>query len=535
MPTASRCRMSSCLPKTSSSKGGYRVVSRVISGDTGGFEMRGLAPGQILLRAEPGSGASRNALVSHPPAYFPGVFERRDARRIDVKAGQIIELDFHMPPVYIGSIKTIVSGPQGFTLEHVRVIRPETNWIRNVKIDDGVGYADDLREGRYVVVARGRSRDSLLAASQIVQITGGEVRVTLNLAPAARVSGRIIAERGGMPPIDSVRVVATWTDGNIALDPLARDESYVSADGSFGIDGLFGMRTFQVVGLPGDWKVSAVRQGPSDITSSGVDLAAGSAIELSIVLSQQARATPRPEPPPLNPGTSSIHGRVIDALTGKPIEGAEVRLIDTTIEQEKKEIAGRTVTTRSFTRSGKTLTGGDGRYTFDGIRAGAYRLMVTHRMYLLSCMAPAALRGQCDVITVDTDQRVADANMLLTPGGIIRGRVLDKDGQPLEGGLVKAEVDQPLQGANTATTGADGRFEITSVPPGQMLIRVDPPGGGPAWHRTMYYPGVPSRDEAQPVTTEIGGTVEIELRLRDIPVAAIRATLSAPKASACRR
>lgn len=208
---------------------------------------------------------------------------------------------------------------------------------------------------------------------------------------------------------------------------------------------------------------------------------------------EQARPARFPEPPPLNPGTSSIHGRVIDALTGKAIEGAEVRLIDTTIEQEKKEMAGRTVMTRSFTRSGKTLTGGDGSYTFDGIRAGAYRLLVTHRMYLLSCMAPAALRSQCDVITVDSDQRVADANMSLTPGGIIRGRVLDKDGQPIEGGQVKAEVDQPLQGANTATTGADGRFEITSVPPGQMLIRVDPPGGRPAWHRTMYYPGVHSR------------------------------------------
>lgn len=242
-------------------------------------------------------------------------------------------------------------------------------------------------------------------------------------------------------------------------------------------------------------------------------------------------AQPRPmrfEPPPLIAGTSSIHGRVIDALSGRPIEGAEVRLIDTAVEQETKEIGGRTVTTRSFARSGKTLTGNDGSYTFDGIRAGAYRLLVTHRMYLLSCMAPAALRGQCDVISVDTDQHVADANMSLTPGGIIRGRVLDKDGQPLEGGLVKVEVDQPLQGANSATTGADGRFEITSVPPGQMLIRVDPPGGRPAWHRTMYYPGVHSRDEAQPVTTEVGGTVEIELRLRDIPVAMIRATLSGP-------
>src|SRR5688572_19491895 len=82
---------------------------------------------------------------------------------------------------------------------------------------------------------------------------------------------------------------------------------------------------------------------------------------------EQTRPAGIPEPPPLHPGTSSIHGRVTDALTGKPIEGAEVRLIDTTVEHEKKEIAGRTVTTRSFTRSGKTLTGSDGKYGFDGI------------------------------------------------------------------------------------------------------------------------------------------------------------------------
>jgi hypothetical protein len=262
-----------------------RVVSRVISGDTGGFEMRRLSPGQVLLLAEPGSGASRNALVSHPTAYFPGVFDRRDARRIDVKAGQIIELDFHMPPVYIGSIKTIVSGPEGFTLEQVRVIRPEANWIRNVTIaDDGVGYADDLREGRYIVSVRGRSRESPLAAFQVVQMRRGETPVRLPLESTARVSGRIIAGPGGMPPFNNVRVVATWTDGNIALDPLARDESSVGADGSFTIDGLFGMRTFQVAGLPDGWQVSAVRQGPSDITSSGVDLAPGSAIEISIVV-----------------------------------------------------------------------------------------------------------------------------------------------------------------------------------------------------------------------------------------------------------
>lgn len=261
----------------------------------GAFEITGVPAGKMMIRAEPrvmigvvNGQSTRNPPVQHPPAFFPGVLDRLDAWPIDVKPGEIIELDFHMPPIFIGSIKTAVSGPEGYTLDHLRVIRPEANQIKNVKIsDDGVGYADSLREGRYVVSARGRSRDSLLAASQMVQMTGGEFAVALQLEPAARIHGRIIGERGGLPPIANTRVVAAWTDGTIDLDPLARDEGHVGADGSFTIDGLFGRRMFRVAGLPANWQVAAIRQGRSDITSSGIDLVPGTATEISIVVAQR--------------------------------------------------------------------------------------------------------------------------------------------------------------------------------------------------------------------------------------------------------
>ncbi|MGH9218348.1 MAG: carboxypeptidase regulatory-like domain-containing protein [Vicinamibacterales bacterium] len=245
---------------------------------------------------------------------------------------------------------------------------------------------------------------------------------------------------------------------------------------------------------------------------------------------EQARPAGFREPPPLLTGTASIHGRVIDALSGKPVGGAEVRLVDTMIETETKEIRGRTVTTLTYARSGKAISDRDGSYTFDRIRDGTYRVFVTHRMYLPSCMGPALVRSQCDVINVVTEQRVEDANVSLSPGGIIRGRVLDKDGRAIEGANVRPEFADPMtQSANSATTGSDGGFEITSVPPGQALVRVDPPGGRPAWHRVMYYPGVHARDEAQPVTTEAGKATEIEILLRDIPTATIRTTLSGPE------
>jgi len=261
----------------------------------GAFEITGVPPGRMIIRAEPRvtigfvKGQSvRNPPVQYPPAFFPGVLDRLDAWPIDVKLGEIIELDFHMPPIFIGSIKTIVSGPDGYVIDRVRVMRPEANQIKNVTVSDaGVGYVDSLREGRYAVFARARSRDTLLAAHEFVHITGGEVAVSLSLAPTARVNGRVIGERGGLPPVADARIVATWTDGTIDLDPLARDEGHVGPDGSFTIEGLFGRRSFRVAGLPADWRVTAIRQGRSDITSSGVDLSPGTAIEISIVVAQR--------------------------------------------------------------------------------------------------------------------------------------------------------------------------------------------------------------------------------------------------------
>lgn len=248
--------------------------------------------GRIMLKAQPramivGDEPRLRRFVTHPPAYFPGVLDERDAWPIDVRPGEIVEFDFTMPPVPVGSIKTILSGPDGYALDHVRVTRPEAQQIRTVKMaDNGTGYVEGLREGRYIVSARARFRDEWLAAWAIVHLISGEMTVALDLQPAARVHGRILSERDGLPPFANTRVTAAWTDGTIDLDPLARDESPVSTDGSFSIDGIFGTRVFRVAGLAAGWQIVAVRHGRSDI-SSGIDLAPGSTTEVAIIVARR--------------------------------------------------------------------------------------------------------------------------------------------------------------------------------------------------------------------------------------------------------
>lgn len=272
--------------------GEFRATRTLSAAADGRFEFT-VTAGRIMLKAQPrsvivGDEPRSRKIINYPPAYFPGVLDERDAWPIDVKPGEIIEFDFNMPPVPVGSIKAIVTGPDGYSLEYVRVTRPEAKQIRTVKMsEDGVGYVESLREGRYIVSARARSRDDLLAASEIVHMTSGEIAVALDLKKAARVYGRVVSERDGLPPLAGARVAAAWTDGTIDLDPLARDEGQVTADGSFAIDGLFGTRVFRVIGLDPGWQVVTVRQGRTNISSSGLDLAPGATSEITIVVARK--------------------------------------------------------------------------------------------------------------------------------------------------------------------------------------------------------------------------------------------------------
>ena len=283
---------------------GDRDVFTVTAGhsdDEGRFTVSRVPAGTIVVRVtlqpvrktstrDPSdSGTRAPAIQAQPPVFFPGVIDRKDAWEIAIKPGEIIELDIHVPPVFVASIKTVVSGPDGYNLDQVRVMRPASNTIRNVRInEDGVGYADALREGRYAVAARGRSGGRSLAAWQIVDVVSGEVAVTLTLEPTARVNGRIVADGGTLPALGGgVRVVAAWTEAGVELDPLAADQALATVDGSFTIDGLFGTRIFRVSGLPPDWIVASVQHGRADVTDVGAQLAAGSDNEITIAIRQR--------------------------------------------------------------------------------------------------------------------------------------------------------------------------------------------------------------------------------------------------------
>ena len=246
----------------------------------GRFEIRGVPPESIFVAAEIHTAGGFTRI------YHPGVFSFADAQPIAIEPGSPIEIEIRIPEVTASSIAAPVSGPDGYQVDHVTLIMPETKIRLPVNLQEGVANVINLRPGRYTILARGMARGEPHAAFAFVDVQASDVEIPLMLEPAGNVNGRIIVERGGLPPVAGVRVAAVWTSEGVAVEP-SPDEIGVGPDATFRFTGLFGHRDFRVVGLPENWQVTAIRAGRSDITSSGLDIASGSTTELTIVVSRR--------------------------------------------------------------------------------------------------------------------------------------------------------------------------------------------------------------------------------------------------------
>lgn len=80
---------------------GERDVYGHSTGEDGGFDVKGVPPGQYLLHIN-----LENAKYEAKPYYYPGTFEREKAEKIRVGLGEQIEgLEFRLPPSFL--VRTI--------------------------------------------------------------------------------------------------------------------------------------------------------------------------------------------------------------------------------------------------------------------------------------------------------------------------------------------------------------------------------------------------------------------------------------------
>ncbi|HYP15279.1 MAG TPA: carboxypeptidase regulatory-like domain-containing protein [Bryobacteraceae bacterium] len=107
-------------------------------------------------------------------------------------------------------------------------------------------------------------------------------------------------------------------------------------------------------------------------------------------------------------------------------------------QDEDIPLPGARVTLKGAGESFTTVSGADGRYSFEGIRAGTYRLEAEKRMWTSSrAMAVDVNPGGC-----------ARRDLSLDSAGEVQGRVLDSRGNPVED--VRVELVRILPTGNIA-------------------------------------------------------------------------------------
>ena len=185
-------------------------------------------------------------------------------------------------------------------------------------------------------------------------------------------------------------------------------------------------------------------------------------------------------------GTATIRGVVLEAGTDKPIEHADVLIL------EPK---------RAFQL--RTRTGADGRYEFTGIAEGAYFVYASGEKYARNCYGATDPTGlTCLQVVVVPDQVKGDIDFTLKAGTRVHGVILDENGKPREAlqltaGLPSTTGTPRLIGV-LSSTNEKGEFEFANVPPGEFVLAaaVTVNVGGFVKTVPVYYPGVLAIDEA---------------------------------------
>jgi carboxypeptidase family protein len=201
-------------------------------------------------------------------------------------------------------------------------------------------------------------------------------------------------------------------------------------------------------------------------------------------------------------GTASIHGRVVEATTGRGLSRVEV------------------VAEAGGPASPSALTDGNGRYHLTSMPAGAYIVSATKANYLRFTWGQTRVDGPGKRITLAAGQELDNINLTLMRGGVITGRIVDEGGDPLPEVFVSAMRYQYIQGSRRliqsgrgGQTNDIGEFRLYGLSPGQYYVSATGRdyGGFDANDRTGYastfYPGTGNVAEAQRVTIAPAQTI----------------------------
>lgn len=206
---------------------------------------------------------------------------------------------------------------------------------------------------------------------------------------------------------------------------------------------------------------------------------------------------------PQSPQKQSIQGKVVDSKTSQPIRKVNV------------SISGGD----PFSSS-SVATAADGSFSFDNLNPGRYTVSLEHSGFVQSISD----RRQ-RTFTLQPGQSLTGLVFKLQPAGVISGKIVDPDGDPLPNVSVAAMPTTTAarnprqQSQGFGSTNDLGEYRISNLRPGKYLLSATPPrlqaftppqstaNNKPDEHlvySATYYPGAVDKAQAIPIDVHAG-------------------------------
>jgi|SRR5579871_275641 len=202
----------------------------------------------------------------------------------------------------------------------------------------------------------------------------------------------------------------------------------------------------------------------------------------------------------------TLEGTVTNAMTGGPVKKASVVLNRTDLP------SGLNVLPTSYS----TSTDAAGKFAMKDLEPGKYRMTVQRNGFVTMSYGARSPTSPGTTVALARGQKMTEVNFRLTPHGVVTGRILDEDGDPMPNvpvNLVRFQTRRGSQQVNMAggsgSTNDLGEYRIFGVPPGKYYLRAQ---GRPGMGGVMAMNAQDRSQNAQPeedyVATYFPGTID---------------------------
>lgn len=179
-------------------------------------------------------------------------------------------------------------------------------------------------------------------------------------------------------------------------------------------------------------------------------------------LAAQVAPGPAVAPPSVRPEDKcQLEGTVVNAVTGEPLKKVHLTL--------------RPLGAPNGVPYG-TMTDNAGRFLIDDVDPGRYNFAASRNGFVGQTYSPQGSANRNAPLTLPNGQHLKEMVFKLTPQGVISGRILDEDGEPLSNVAVQGMMygyergKRQLMNQNGGSTNDLGEFRLFGLRPGKYVI-----------------------------------------------------------------